>query len=117
MERITIKGKWQDGLSGEQFCYRYKEYNNGHINKLGLLEDYEEEIGVDLITLFKAKNNGFFVKLAWINNGKSTMVLGKEIDDINLTRCLIFDKVYGFFVCFKDYGKTWALTREELGDK
>ena len=113
MERVTIKEKWQDGLSGEQFQYRYKEFNNDHINKLGQLEDIEEEIGIDLITLFKAKNNGFYVKLAWINDGKATMILKKEIADIDLTRCLIFDNIYGFFVCFCDYGKTWAITREE----
>ena len=30
------------------------------IDKLGQLEDFEEELGIDLATLFKALRNGFY---------------------------------------------------------
>ena len=72
-------------------------------NKLGQLEDIEEELGIDLITLFKAMKNGFYDKhfhygSAVINNGYI---------------CYYFDES-GIRYKLKDYGKTWALTKEEL---
>ncbi|MDD7547263.1 MAG: hypothetical protein PUK09_05875 [Bacilli bacterium] len=98
------------------------------IHKLGLLEDVEEEIGIYLITLFKALNKGFYIKYNdkivhihpdkhitinfWYNTinvyippkffidcKKGTDYLSEEIDEE---------------YWFKDYGKTWALTKEEL---
>ena len=38
------------------------------INKLGQLEDIEEELGIDLVTLFKALKNGFYFKDYQNNN-------------------------------------------------
>ena len=55
----------------------------------------EEELGIDLITLFKAFKNGIYYK-------------GKD-NTINF--CKIKESIY---VKLKDYGKTWALTKGEL---
>lgn len=71
------------------------------LDKLGRLEDIEEELGFDLITLFKALQNGIYGKV------------GKEIKHISAPHFSWFKKeIYIFRLA--DYGKTWALTEEEL---
>ena len=75
------------------------------MNKLGKLEDIEEELGIDLITLFKALKNGIYKK-------------GRN----NLKGLILYSKMPMFSFYHKtidaelieDYGITWALTREEL---
>lgn len=86
---------------------------SGAVVKLGQLEDIEEELGIDLVTLFKAYSNGFYVK-------------GEEekqyIDFENPLNAVAFknrEMFYGHkwtyqYVKLNDYGKTWALTKEEL---
>jgi hypothetical protein len=99
-----------------------KEQCDNAENKLGQLEDIEDELGIDLITLFKALKNGWFDK----NRKYST----KRDDDIRYIvvidyecKCIKWSHNFAFNVgnpfayrCFyfKDYGKTWALTKEEL---
>ena len=79
---------------------------------LDLLEEYrkiEEELGIDLITLFKALKNGVF-----INEDGSVYK-----DGINSIEH--WSDGWGFIssddyidVLFEDYGISWALTEEEL---
>ena len=97
------------------------EYVRHSLNKLGQLEDIEEELGIDLTTLFKALTQGIW---AWENVFRG--------DDVE-RKLYKIDKVYiqkdgfgceGWFIVngykaptwwkLKDYGKTWALTKEEL---
>ena len=92
------------------------------IHKLGKLEDIEEELGIDLLTLFRALKNGIYLKFgSEKNTGVGVYYEHRAI----LPRH--FDKDYkGYFIdlqlelsinfnfYFKDYGKTWALTKEEL---
>ena len=84
--------------------------------KLQYLEDIEEEIGIDLITLFKVLKNGIYVNTGGIVD---------EIGDIyeEEVKCIEHWPVWGFsvgdnemktFYAFKDRGKTWALDKEEL---
>lgn len=74
----------------------------------------EKELGIDLVTLFKAFKNGVYVK----EIGRMTTVW-KLVNDDGGT-CLgawhnDFEKEYNtIFLHLKDYGKTWALTKEEL---
>ena len=77
--------------------------------KLKQLEDIEEELGVDLITLFKALRKGIYVK----QYGQIEHYFLKLLSDgINLYltnyggKRVILSQDY--------YGKTWALTKEEL---
>lgn len=78
-------------------------------NKLHDLEDIEDELGIDLIKLFDC-----------IRNEKG---IWKKEPDGNLinTRCMLtcefgYWRVYDKETIYeiKDYGKTWALTKEEL---
>jgi len=67
----------------------------------------EDEFGIDLITLFKALRDG-----AWFKIGNRVYT-----DRPNLIRDIrqfTLQIPYHGFVNVKDYGKTWALTREEL---
>ena len=92
--------------------------------KLGQLEDIEEELGIDLITLFKALRNGI-----WTNQeqcygdekqGKIRFFQVRLLLEENAVGCIHNSMWKGKEVIrtlyLKDYGKTWALTKEELED-
>ena len=80
--------------------------------KLGQLEDVEEELGIELLTLIKVLTSTVYL----YHNGKLT--------ECEQAPCLLcFDNEYCLEYHFehdveqvylKDYGKTWALTKEEL---
>ena len=77
---------------------------------VGKKEDIEEELGIDLITLFKVLKNGFYrYRPTAINNVICFIAKPK----VNMEqKCFTYGS-YGKSY-FKDYGKTWALTKEEL---
>ena len=78
--------------------------------KLCQLEDIEDELGIDLITLFKAQTQGFYIVNVFGEIEKVKLsewrfnLIKKEVHRIKCNKHLYF----------KDYGKTWALTRGEL---
>lgn len=75
------------------------------LNKLGQLEDIEEELGIDLITLFKALKNGVWVKA----------FVGIVFIQVSCNYfAFLNNEIAPMIYYFKDYGKTWALTKEEL---
>ena len=81
------------------------------LNRLEKLDDLEEKIGIDLITLLKALESGVWIK-EWKEPIKHTCGLkfskyGKYWILENKTYCLDL----------KEYGKTWALTKEVLGNE
>ena len=92
------------------------------INKLRQLEDIEEELRIDLITLFKAlKSKEVICKhergiVYHETTLEKHIISGLAFDD-EYYGLWVFDK-FGdeIFYYTKDYGKTWALTREELED-
>ena len=81
--------------------------------KLFELEEIEEEIGIELTTLFKAYSNGFYVK------GEKEK---QYIDFQNYLNASAFkhkEMFYGHewhyqYVKLYDYGVTWSLTKEVL---
>ena len=94
------------------------------IDKLGKLEDIEEELGIDVITLFKALKNGFYTKSNngikfWKEDDKHFVYVRDLKYDIEIC-CEECENVIGAVPTMflerstKDYGKTWALSREEL---
>ena len=89
-------------------------------NKLGRLEDIEEELGINLIKaveLCKQVNNKkvVYTKERW---GVDTIKILDELD-IELFSHRLYKNVGGVYVSLDlfDYGKTWALTKEELEDE
>lgn len=84
-------------------------------NKLGQLEDIEEELGIDLITYFKIKVG---IKVY------STLTIDDDliIDNIfgsgknTLYHIVPRYSKSGVFVGLDEYGRNWALTEEELGN-
>lgn len=81
--------------------------------KLCQLEDIEDELGIDLITLFKALKNGFYVK------GEEEKQYIDFENPLNATAFKNKEMFYGHkwtyqYVKLKEYDKTWALTKEEF---
>lgn len=82
-------------------------------HKLGRLEDIEDELGIDLITLLKS-----FEEDIWIKFDNKIMFVPYDKKDFvfyagNID-CYPSNEPYGYTVSIDDYGKTWALTKEEL---
>lgn len=109
--RLTVKNR--EGVTVEpDYEFHYLQNNiccNDRVQKLGQLEDIEKELGIDLLTLFQALKEGIYT----IHSH------GERLDP-----CLAYDRVIGYILDFQyepevecilsDYGKTWALTKEEL---
>lgn len=96
------------------------------INKLGQLEDIEDELGVDLITLFKALKDGIWGTMYGRPKEQDEILF---IEPRSFKLCIHTEEPPRFIYIWgwpgpdynryllKDYGKTWALTREELQDE
>jgi len=80
--------------------------------KLGQLEDVEEEFGIDLVTLFKAFKNGVYVKI----DGEIDYIQYVSIFKKRKWHLYSSSTFWGKYDIglVKNYGKTWALTRKEL---
>ena len=97
--------------SGVVYLNEKGDFTNAAIQKLGELEDIEEELGIDLIVLAKAlKQGGVYVKsgpkVDWETPMQGFQICGDKTNGITLWSQVRLDP--------KDYGKTWALTKEEL---
>ena len=108
--------------------------------KLGQLENIEDKLGIDLITLFKAEEEGFYYKNKngeiYYSGNQFIRVGGffvrtkpcYQIKETTLHSCYYgdvepfkevksahyWDWEASDVVKIKDYGKTWAFTEEEL---
>lgn len=115
-----------DKFTNSDYMCSRNAYDRTILNKLGQLEDIEEELGIDLITLFKALKNGIWSKkgdkvekieitdnlhLVLDCNGSTDKTNYWILDyyDMNSNRTESIDNWW-----IDDYGKTWALTKEEL---
>lgn len=78
-------------------------------NKLGELEDIEDELGCPIDVVFKALLNGI-----WLSNGIYEFIHDLEIGDFGLdtiSNC-IFNYSENDYVFLKDYKKTWWLSSD-----
>ena len=93
--------------------YDVKKQRSEIIEKdLDLLEEYrkiEEELGIDLITLFKALKDGIYIN----EDGSVYKDCIKSIEHWSDGWGFISNDDY-IEVLFKDYGISWALTEEEF---
>ena len=93
--------------------------NQEVIIKLGQAEVFEEELGFNLITFLKALSDGIYA--IYERTGKITAYTSAccvfdfdsrsliVIEDFDGDNWNVEERYY-----LKDYGKTWALTKEEL---
>ena len=85
------------------------------INELREYKSIEEELGIDLMTLIKALKNGIYSSFVDSSNKRiilksNKVLLLKTLDGLD---CFFEDNDERVLL-FSDYGKTWALTKEEL---
>ena len=113
MNRLTKKnngtGSWTQ--FGDKYLPAHNIKHKQCVNKLGQLEDIEEENGLDLITLFKILKQRF----VYDKNQVKIELLGLHIKSDEL--CLygfVEDTMHAVYLRLKDYGKTWTMTKEEF---
>ena len=82
------------------------------IYKLGELEDIEDEIGVELIKIYKALEHGIY----WKDHHSSKISRCKPSNLILDWAGLYDDSTGKCLGVYNKYGKEWALTEEELED-
>lgn len=81
-------------------------------------KDLERELGIDLITLIKIFAKGFYARIKGYDGYYLYQFDPRDIE-LNIERKSLIvyeewrDSEYGEYP-FKKYGKTWALTKEEL---
>lgn len=104
MKRLTNKNQILDGYIGADI-----------IKKLSNLEDIEEEIGIDLKT-FKAIHH-IHTPIYYKRHANRKTISCNFPRKVFSTRkgvwYLCVD-TYDYYLRLKNYGKTWALTKEEL---
>lgn len=122
MERYTHVLNVRMNADDDDFLVMKDDVNKA-FNKLGRLERIERELGVSLEVLFKALKDGAYFKTDYYGIDITYHIL--EEHEIRLKRNLfdirkenlLNNKPYytgGFIFYWKDYGETWALTKEEL---
>ena len=123
MNRLTKKAQFVRNLiTGKEIKYISNESDQMCVDKLGAFEAIEEELGIDLITLFKALKDGIWTNQEqWYGDekqGKIRFFQVRLLLEENAIGCIHNSMWKGEEVIitlyFKDYGKTWALTKEEL---
>ena len=130
MNRITNREiEWYDDfiIRAIKEGYYVDETNDVMYRKLKALEDLEEEIGMNLLTLFRILKKGQIIcKFIPIENPKKVLLLSRKIKDLYYDGCYYMLRLYedsddGYiinydYVYIKDYGITWGITKKELGD-
>lgn len=117
MNRLTYKEKWRDEFGNEHL---YDSEDNYCIEKLGKLEDLEEELGINLELYINTHLKGVYVK------GMEPLWSGGQKNEIIHYAVVSFTKDY-LEVCYanshdihclwkplEEYGKTWSLDKQTL---
>ena len=124
MNRLTRKIKGYYSVDLRTFLpmeYEQIENSNACVDRLGKLEDSEEELGIDLITFLNIDKQLNTKKEIWFKIEDEIDASYRDEGDYYIVD--FKHKAFVKMVCepidyfyFKDYGKTWALTKEELED-
>ena len=127
MNRLTNKNiNWYEDFvfSMRNRSITENEIKDSIYNRLKLLEDLEEEIGISLLTLFRILKLGEIIcKFRPIEDPKKILLLSRKINSLYYDGCyyrleINEDGDDGYIIEYdpyiKDYGITWGLTREEL---
>ena len=118
MNRLTRKVQLcRDLITGRELKYEAIENENECIDKLGELEDLEEQLGIDLILSVNICKKANSQKYVYVKDscGISKVTFFDDLD-VELFRHRLYANFWGVWISLvlKDYGKEWALTREEL---
>ena len=123
MERLTKKHGGSYTQFGDKYIPNHNIRHKQCVEKLGKLEDIEEELGITLEVLFKALKDGAYFKTDYYGIDityhfleEHEIWLKRKLFDIRKENLLNNKSYYtgGFIFYWKDYSKTWALTKEEL---
>ena len=128
MNRLTSKDiNWYEDFvsSMRNRLITENEIKDSIYGRLKLLEDLEEDIGMNLLILFRILKHGQIIcKFIPIENPKKALLLSRKIKDLYYDGCYYMIGLYedgddGYIINFdyvyiKDYGITWVLTKEEL---
>lgn len=118
MNRLTYK--LEEPIKTKYSNYEYNKISNQKIsndmifNKLGKLEDIEEEFGCPLDIIFKALKDRKLVFIHTVSQEKTEItlvvykILGLMFDGENYVLYIYKDNDIAY-VYTKDYGKTWVL--------
>ena len=132
--RFSIMGRKYDLAYGQASTWKRKLKNDKYelienaIDKLGQLEDIEDGLGINLITIFKALKNGIWVKredkiekIEITTNLRLVLDCNGSTDKMSHWILDYQDITYGSdrIECIDNwyvdkYGVEWALTKEEL---
>ena len=87
------------------------------LNELQQYKQLERELGIDLITLFKALKNGVYVKNEYAYDYYE--IEYKKVRGIEKTGLSAISNICEFpecdeILCYSNYDKFWALTEEKL---
>ena len=128
MNRLTNKDiNWYEDFvfSMRNRLITENEIKDSIYNRLKLLEDLEEDIGMSLLTLFRILKWGEIIyKTRSLYHHNKIILESRKIDGLYYNGSYYILKIHNNFeddndnydvVYVKDYGVTWALTRKELG--
>lgn len=124
-DRLTYKVDYDyEGQYGANCAYSTSYNLSSVYDKLGQLEDIEEEVGVDLVTLFKALKDGIYY--AYIDDyvlpelyyDEEAMNSDDELDGFTF-KVTYFDEVYKtrrteILSVKYDYKLVWALHKSDI---
>ena len=110
-----LKKLKKNNIDGQEVEDMLLDIIEEELKKHRMLKKLEEELEIDLITLFKALKKGVYVKYDsdFGMTGKPNIKIVKD----NATGVCYRDKkwyIQEVDTLIKDYGKDWALTKEEL---
>lgn len=122
IKRFTSKYPDSTPVYHKYYLNGYHYEQGDHIDKLGQIEDNEEELGISLDILFKALKNGVYYdsgnKIIKFHRGHGLEYINFNVGNKRIN--LMYINPYGnehyceMALDLSDYGKTWALTKEEL---
>ena len=127
MNRLTNKDiNWYEDFvfSMRNRLITENEIKDSIYNRLKLLEDLEEDIGMSLLTLFKILKRGQIIyKTRSLYHHNKIILESRKIDGLYYDGSYYILKIHNNFeddnenydvVYVKDYGITWGITKKEL---
>lgn len=124
LERLTRKDN--DDIYRPEYFINVESYFDKAdkvVQKLGKIEDIEEELGIDIVTFCNALKNGIYAKDHWVvfqpyvikhyNTNEYEFIVNWKDKSFEIVE-EFNEEVIEQRAFFEDYGEEWALTKEEL---